>query len=75
MRLIILIAVFAVGLSALSSCNNAPKKDDAFYAMVDSKWDARKTEIMDSMNTACSDRLKNDMKAAVDSVLTNRGIK
>jgi len=75
MKLIIVLAVFMIGLSALTSCNSGPKRDAAFYAMVDSKWDARKTEIMDSMNTACSDRLKNDMKAAVDSVLTNRGIK
>jgi len=75
MRTLIVLAAFLVGLSAMTSCNSAPEKDDAFYSMVDENWETMKTNIIDSLDAACKDRTKNDMKSAIDSVLKARGIK
>jgi len=46
----------------------------AFNNMVKDSFQKRKVIVMDSMNRACADRMQNNLSAAVDSVLINRGI-
>ncbi len=75
MKQFILACVMLVGISALVGCGGSKVDHDTFYTMVEEEWKQRKATITDSMKTACEDRHKNDIKSAVDSVLSARGLK
>jgi len=61
-------------LMGLFACNSSKVDDAAFNKMVNEKWQKRQVQVKDSMNRVCSNRINTNMNAAVDSVLTKRGI-
>lgn len=75
MRILIITGLLMAGIFTLTSCGNAKMDEVAFNNMVKDSWQKRKVAVADSMNRICANRMKTDLSASVDSVLTKRGIK